>query len=122
MLAYIPNLWLLLWLSGKKSTYNVRGAEDRFNPWVGKIPWRRKWQPLQNSCLENPMDKSLVGYSPWGHKQLDTTKVTWHSQSYIVINPENFSLPILIIFVQGTNNACTGLKSISPKFMSTWNL
>ena len=28
-----------------------------FNPWVGKIPWRRKWQPLHYSCLENPMDR-----------------------------------------------------------------
>ena len=26
-------------------------------PWVGKIPWRRAWQPLQYSCLENPMDR-----------------------------------------------------------------
>ena len=36
-----------------------------FDPWVGKIPWRRAWQhtpvfffyPLQDSCLENPMDR-----------------------------------------------------------------
>ena len=30
-----------------------------FDPWVGKILWRRKWQPnpLQYSCLENPMDR-----------------------------------------------------------------
>ena len=28
-----------------------------FDSWVRKIPWRRKWQPLQNSCLENPMDR-----------------------------------------------------------------
>ena len=27
-----------------------------FDPWVGKIPWRRKWQPTQYSCLESPMD------------------------------------------------------------------
>ena len=27
-----------------------------FDPWVGKIPWRRKGNPLQYSCLENPMD------------------------------------------------------------------
>ena len=26
-----------------------------FDPWVGKIPWRRKWQPTP-SCLGNPMD------------------------------------------------------------------
>ena len=31
--------------------------------------------PLQNPCLENPMDKrSLVGYSPWGHKESDMTE------------------------------------------------
>ena len=28
-----------------------------FNPWVGKIPWSRKWQPLQCSCLKNHMDR-----------------------------------------------------------------
>ena len=30
-------------LSGKESTAK---QETRFNPWVGKTPWRRKWQPL----------------------------------------------------------------------------
>ena len=39
---------------GKTSAYNV-GAPG-FNPRVGKILWRRKWQPLQYSCLENLMD------------------------------------------------------------------
>ena len=28
-----------------------------FGPWVGKIPWRRAWPPLQYSCLENPVDR-----------------------------------------------------------------
>ena len=43
------------WLSEKESACQCTGCE--FNPWVGKIPWRRKWQnPLQYSCLENPMD------------------------------------------------------------------
>ena len=28
----------------------------RFDPWVGKIPWRRNGNPLRYSCLENPMD------------------------------------------------------------------
>ena len=27
-----------------------------FDPWVGKIPWRRKWQPTPVSLLENLMD------------------------------------------------------------------
>src|SRR5574337_85536 len=30
--------------------------------------------PLQYSCLENPMDGSLVGYSPWGREESDTTE------------------------------------------------
>ena len=43
--------------------------------WVGKIPWRRKWQP--NSVFlpgEFHGQRSLVGYSPWGCKELDMTE------------------------------------------------
>ena len=84
-----------------------------FYPWVGKIPWSRKWlgflggsidkesscnagdlgsipglgrspggghgNPLQYSCLENPQgQRGLVGYSPWGCKESDTTELTKH--------------------------------------------
>ena len=38
-----------------------------------KIPWRRAYQPLQYSCLENPMNEE---YSEWGHKESDMTDVT----------------------------------------------
>ena len=31
--------------------------ETQFDPWVGKISWRRKWNPLQYSCLKTPMDR-----------------------------------------------------------------
>ena len=42
----------------------------RFNPWIRQIPWRRKQQPTPvfspgKSCGQ----RSLVGYSPWGHKE-----------------------------------------------------
>ena len=45
-----------------------------FDPWVGKIPWRRKWQ-LTPVFLpgESHRQRSLVGYSPWGLKELDIT-------------------------------------------------
>ena len=43
------------WLSGKEYTYQCR--RRGFDPWAGKIPWRRKWQPTPVSCLENPMDR-----------------------------------------------------------------
>ena len=41
--------------SGKESTCQCRRRRRRgFNPWVGKIPWRRSGNPLQYSCLEIP--------------------------------------------------------------------
>ena len=47
------------WLSGKESA-----CQCRFNPWVGKIPWRRKWQPtLVVLTGESQGQRSLVGYS-----------------------------------------------------------
>ena len=40
-------------------------------PELGKYPGEGNGNPLQYFCLENPMDKgALVGYSPWGHKEL----------------------------------------------------
>ena len=34
-----------------------RYKRQRFNPWMGKIPWRRKWQPTAIFCLGNPKDR-----------------------------------------------------------------
>ena len=46
-----------------------------FDPWVGKISWRRKWQPTPVLLPgESQGWRSLVGYSPQGHKESDTTK------------------------------------------------
>ena len=48
-----------------------------FDPWVGKIPWKRAWQPTPVFLSgESQEQRSLVGYSPWGHKESDTTEVT----------------------------------------------
>ena len=46
-----------------------------FKPWVGKIPWRRKWQPTPVFLPgKSHGRRSLAGYSPWGFKELDTTE------------------------------------------------
>ena len=43
--------------------------DPRFDPWVGKIPWRRKWQPtLVFLPGESYGQRSLAGYDPWGQK------------------------------------------------------
>ena len=47
----------------------------RFDLSVGKIPWRRKWQPTPVFLPgESHGGRSLVGYSPWGHKESDMTE------------------------------------------------
>ena len=46
-----------------------------FNPQVGKIPWRRKWRSTPVLLLgKSHGQRSLVGYSPWGRKESDTTE------------------------------------------------
>ena len=46
-----------------------------FNPWLGKIPWRRKWQPTPVFLPGKSHGwRSLVGYSPRGRKESDTTE------------------------------------------------
>ena len=45
-----------------------------FNPWVGKIPWRRKWQPTPVFLPgESPWPEEPAGYSPLRRKELDKT-------------------------------------------------
>ena len=56
----------------KKSACQYR--RRRFDPWVGKIPWRRKWQPPPVFLPgESHGQRSLVGYSPWGHEESDSS-------------------------------------------------
>ena len=43
-------------------------------PGSGRSLGKGNGNPLQYSCLENLMDRSLAGYSPPGHKELDTTE------------------------------------------------
>ena len=46
-----------------------------FDPWVGKIPWRRAWQPTPVFLPgESHAQRSLVDYSPWGLKESDMTE------------------------------------------------
>ena len=79
----IPSLGLPQWLSLKESTCNA-GATGVAGliPGLGRSPGGGHGNQLQYSCLENPYgQRSLAGYSPWGHKELDTTEglTTAHS-------------------------------------------
>ena len=51
-----------------------------FNPWVKKILWRRAWQATPAFLLEKSQgQRSLGDYSPWGHKESDTTAEAEHT-------------------------------------------
>ena len=54
---------------------SVGDARDLGSIPVRKIPWRRKWQPTP-LCLPGKFhrQRSLAGYNPWGHKELDITE------------------------------------------------
>ena len=58
---------------------NAGDARERcgFDHCVGKIPWRRKWEPTPVFLpRESHGQGSLAGYSPWDHKESDMTEVT----------------------------------------------
>ena len=66
----------LLWcFSGKESTCVQETGRQGFNAWVGKILWRKKWQPA-SVFLPGKFhgQRSLVVYSPWGCKDMDMTE------------------------------------------------
>ena len=62
----------------KNPPANAGDARDvGFIPGLGRIPGKGNGNPLQYSCLEDSMDRgALFGYSPWGHKESDTTENT----------------------------------------------
>ena len=49
--------------------------ETQVRSWVGKIPWRKKWQSTAVLLPgKSHGQRSLVGYSPWGSKESDMTE------------------------------------------------
>ena len=64
----------------KESACNV--GDPGFDPWVGKIPWRRAWQPTPVFLPgESSWTEWLVGYSPW-------------AKSWTRLSTENTSQPV----------------------------
>ena len=82
--------------------------ESRFSPWTGKFPWRRKWQPTPVFLPgEFHGHRSLAGYSPWGHKELDTTRQLTHT---VAASPASSSVSSL--------KCChRGLLSCAPRLV-----
>ena len=62
--------------SGKESACQCKRCKrHEFHPWVRKIPWSRKWNPTSVFLPKKfHGQQSLMGYSPWGFKESDTTE------------------------------------------------
>ena len=69
LIIFYHSLGLPWGLSGKESSCHCR--RYGFNPWVRKIPWRRKWQPSPVFLPgESHGQRSLAGYNPWGRQRV----------------------------------------------------
>ena len=79
---------LARWHRDKEPACQCRRLRRRgFSPWVGKIPWRRKSQPTPVFLSEKSHEqRSLAGYSPWGHKESDITEHACTLHIYYLLN------------------------------------
>ena len=67
--------------------------ETRVRSWVGKIPWRRKWQPILVFLpRESHGQRSLVGCGAWGCRELITTETDTFTSWFYVIEPNSLTL------------------------------
>ena len=69
--------WTFVWASlVAQVVKNLHAVwETWFRSWIGEIPWRRTWQlVLVFLPGESHGQRSLAGYSPWGHKESDMTE------------------------------------------------
>ena len=77
-LTFKRRLWLLRAFQAAQWVKNLPAVQEtQFNLWVGKLPWRRSWQPTPVFLTrESHGQKNQEGYSPQGHKDSDMTEVT----------------------------------------------
>ena len=91
-------LELSRWLSGKESACQYRRLE--FDPWVGKISWRRERQPTLIFSPGESHGERLMGYSPWGQKRvghdLATRQQRMMEDIFLTLSPPEgcFSFPV----------------------------
>ena len=87
---------------------------------LGQIPWRRKWEPTPVFLSgESHGQRSLAGYSPWDHEELDATETTQHSwywQYSSSLNTSHSLIPLLtpcFFPIPGTYQASLSLQALN---------
>ena len=73
--SVLIRIMLLGFPGGSEGRVCLQCRRPEFDPWVRKIPWRRKWQPTPVLLPgESHGQRGLVDYSPWDHKESDMTE------------------------------------------------
>ena len=85
--------WTFIWVLLGMFLDFLQLRRPGFNPWVGKILCKRKWQPTQ-VFLPGKFHglRSLIGYSPWGGKESDTIEwlhFLFHRNASLMESPES---------------------------------
>ena len=105
------------WHSKESACQCRKSKRHGFNPWVRKIPWRRKWQPTPVFLPgESHGQRSLADYSPWDHKESDTAKHTQTSTNFITYHQSSVgsvlsAVDILVKTVFSSSRACSNKQS-----------
>ena len=101
-----------------------RHKRCRFDPWVGKIPWKRKWQPTPASLSgKSQGQRSLAGYSPRVTKSQTQLNNSAHTTGE-AFHSRNPTTPKAVLSVQTNQvpctflSACLGSESVCPSLFS----
>ena len=93
LIAYFLTFWFISYFLTFHCIVRVfpnQCGRPGFDPWVWKIPWRRKWQPTPVFLPEESQGRrSLVGYSPQGCKELDTMGWFHFTSLHVVSLPKS---------------------------------
>ena len=95
--AYISGLpW---WFSNREPACQCRRC--RFDPWIRKTPWRRKWQHILVFLPgKSHAQRSREGYSPWSSKESDTLRYWAHTQGHMYLCSHKWCDTVLTSFPQ----------------------
>ena len=127
----VPTMYFCLLISNMVNNLptNAEDKKHRFEPWVGKIPWKRPWQPTPLSCLENPMDRGAwpiavhrVPKRQTWLKRLSTKRIicNWN---YYKLNSNPFLLGMFFIlweFWKHSNQKSSASKRLKESNKEHW--
>ena len=93
-----------------------------FDPWVGKIPWRKKWQPIP-VLLPGELhgQRSLASPSLWGCKELDMTEpLMWPKNKDYISEPPLQQGVITWLEFESTDRSGSGMSNFQLLLLNTW--